>query len=369
MGIRQGRYWLLLGAVMVVALGAAAASAEADLAGFERVGQVEVPLTGREVALPLPQGARPTDLRIVLEGLFDCSLNGRTYDAVYTASDTGQFDRRHDYVRWTPEDMALAEYDTSAHQYVLKLAEDSGELPQAVSARVNVDQFVTDLIVTPSEVRQSLSGSLRLELWQASGSSAGAALIVGAVVVLAALAAVVLLRRGKPAEEMADVAELLSRIERKYESAMSTIEGQREDAFELSSQLQRLRDGAQELGEHIAAFRGAASTVDRQQLEGEIARAQQQLQQTERADLRQEIEATLAAKRKLRDLLTDTDANEARYLLRLSKIESTIDATTMWVTGQERLLADEVGEDRAIAELEQELKSLDEAIEELKIWD
>lgn len=45
------------------------------------------------------------------------------------------------------------------------------------------------------------------------------------------------------------------------------------------------------------------------------------------------------------------------------------DATTMWVTGQEQRLADEVGEDRAIAEIEEELKSLDQALEELKVVD
>ena len=109
--------------------------------------------------------------------------------------------------------------------------------------------------------------------------------------------------------------------------------------------------------------------MDRQQLEAEISRIEQQLQQTQRDDVRHEMEATLSAKRKLRDLLTDTDASEARYLLRLSKIESTIDATTVWVTGQEQRLADQVAEDRAIAELQDELKALDQAIEELKVVD
>ena len=96
-------------------------------------------------------------------------------------------------------------------------------------------------------------------------------------------------------------------------------------------------------------------TVDRRQLDCE--------------DVRQETESTLAAKPKLRDLLADSDASEAWYLLRLSKIESTIDATTMRVAGQEQRLADEVHEDRAIAELEEELKWLDEAIQELKVVD
>ncbi|MFQ6133790.1 MAG: hypothetical protein ACE5R4_17240 [Armatimonadota bacterium] len=369
MAIRN-RGGLVLGAAMASALTGGAAIAQVDLSGFERVGEVAVPLTGREVALPLPEGAGPADLRIVLAGLFECSYNGRTYDAFNTRSDMGEFDQRHDYVRWSPEDMEPADYDASTHQCVLKLREGEGALPRTVTAWVNVDQFVTDFItVTPSEVQASLSGDLRLELWRATRSSPGP-LIVGAILLaLVVVVASVLLRRGRPAEEMADVAELLARIERKCESALSGIEGQRADAFELSSQLERLRDGAQELAEHIAAFRGAAATVDRQQLEGEIAQVQQQLQQAERDDLRSEIESTLAAKRKLSDLLADTDANEARYLLRLSKIESTIDATTMWVTGQETRLADEVGEDRAIAELDQELESLDAAIEELKVLD
>jgi len=352
-----------------LAIGAPAIAADWQ-ARFERVGEVQVPLTGREVALPLPQQARPQEMRIVLSGGFRCARTGQSHDAMWSTSSSAEFDRKHDYVKWAPADVQVVEGSPSTHEYVLAFPEDTRELPESVSVRIDVDQFVTDLIITPSEVRESLTGSLRLEVWREPGLSL-ANLLVFLCLVGLGVAAVVLVhrRRCAPPMDMSDVEELLARIDRKYESAMGAIEGQREDAFELTSELERLRDGSRELAKHIEAFRRAARTVDRGELDREVARIEQQLEEADRDDVRQEIKATLAAKRRLRDLLADTDASEARYLLRLSKIESTIDATTMRVTGQEQRLADEVHEDRAIAELEQELKSLDEAIEELKVVD
>lgn len=368
MGIPRGGHRLLSIAVMAACTAITiAASAELSLASFARIGEAEVPPTGREVALPLPQGAKAGDLRVVLSGVFECSYNGRTYDALNTTSDTGVFDQRHGYVHWSPGDMELVDSDPSAHRYVLKLAETMAKLPVAASAWVDVDQFVTDLIITPSEVRGSLHGSLRLEVWRARGRRTPATLILGAIALLAALVLVHVWRRVP--EEMADVAALVSRIERKYRSAVRAVGPRGKVSFRLRMELERLRDGARELAKHIAAFRRAAATVDQRQLEGEIAQAEQQLQQADRNALRQEIEAMLAAKRKLHRLLADTEANESRYLLRLSKIESAIDATTVWATSQEGQLADERAEDQAIAELELELESVDEAIEELRVLD
>ncbi len=370
MNIRRGECWIFLGVVMTAALAlGAAAVAEVDLKGFQRVAEIEVPLTGREVAIELPRGAKPEDIRVVLAGVFKCSYDRGSYDALRVTTDSDEFDREHGYVEWSPAGMELADSDVSTHRYVLRLPENTRELPASVSAWIDVDQFVTDFIITPSDVRQSLSGALRLAVWRARGGSPAGPMAVVGLLALGVVAVVLVRRRNRPPVAMSDVEEHLRRIDRKYESAMGTIEGQREDTFELSSELERLRDGARELAKHIEAFRGAARTVDREQLDAEIARMERQLEQADRDDVRDELEATLAAKRKLRDLLAHTDASEARYLLRLSKIESTMDATTMWVTGQEQRLADEVGEDRAIAEIEEELESLDQAIEELKVVD
>ena len=150
---------------------------------------------------------------------------------------------------------------------------------------------------------------------------------------------------------MADVAEITSRIDRKYEAALKAIRTGRGEPSELRLQLERLRDGARELTGHIDAFRPAAATVDRTRLALDIARAERQLGRADRDDVRREIESTLDAQRKLHRLLADADANESRYLLRLSRIESTIHATVVRATGQDRVLADERSDDEAIAEL------------------
>ena len=353
MTARRLAYALLLSTVLAAS---ASAGGELDLSGFRRVAQIEVPLDGRAVSVQIPRGARRQDLRVVFSGSFKCALTGKSHRALTSPSP------RY-YVLWSPADLETA--GTGVQGQAFEFPEDTRKLPESVTAWINIDQMVTDLIVTPSEAKQSLTGSLRLELWQRTRLSP----LLTALGVLAVLAifAVALAIGRRHAARMADVNTVLARIERKYESALKAVGDQREDAPRIRRRLEQLRDGARELAGYIAAFRRAAGTVDRDRLDGEIAEAQQQLEQTDRDDLRREIESTLAAKRKLHDLLADTKASEERYLLRLSKIEATIDSTIVWVTGQDKRLADERADEQAIAALERELKSLDEAIEELKM--
>ncbi len=370
MAARRGRPGWPVAALLLLAAGTAA-DAAGYLAGFHRVAAVAVPLDGREVTLPLPRQARPEDVRVMLVGSFKCSYNGRTY--YLSGNSEAQADPAvpaPDYVHWDlPKSFAIvnaAELNgRCTDHYLLQPTPHSGRLPETVGAWVDVDQLVRELIITPSEVKQSLSGTVRLEVWQASRPGPLAAVLLAALA-LGAVAAVVLARRASRAR-MADADAILRRIERQYGPALRAVRNQRLDARQLRSQLTQLRDGARGLAARIAAFRRAAASVDREKLDAEIREAEERLTAADRDDLRAEIGSTLAAKRRLRELLANTQANDARYLLRLSQIEAAMDSAALWVTGQEARLADEGADRKAIETIHQELESLDRAIEELRV--
>ena len=360
---RAARRSLVTGLVLLAAASAALAK-QPLLAGFRRVAAATVPLDGREVTLRIPRGARREDIAVVLEGSFTCSYNGRTY---YVRGNSGDPNSGVGYVLWTPPKGFLPiDAGVSSQRVVLGPSFDVASVPETAGAYVNIDQLVRELMITPSEVKQSLSGRARLEVWQTSRPPLLAALLFGGLVLIGVLAVIARLRRSDRAST-ADAQAILRRIERKYAPAMKAIDDQRWDAHELRSQLTQLRDGAREFVRRIGAFRRAAGSVDRAKLEAEISQAERQLAEAQRDDLRAEVESTLAAKRKLRELLTDTQANEARYLLRLSKIEAAMDTASLWVTGQEAQLADEGVDRKAIDTIHKELESLDRAIEELRV--
>ncbi len=344
--------WLIGLAVAGLPIGAPAL-AQGEIEGFVRAAQVQVPPTGREVAIPVPQGTAGSDLRVVLGGSFACSYNGRSYDAA------------DGYIRWSPEQMRIAERDARQHRYVLRPSTE-GAAPESVSAWVDVDRLVRELIVTPSEVRESLSGDVRLELWVAKRAGSVLAIILpvaAAVLVIGGLAAVST-RRAQ--QSMADVDDLLRRIERKYATATGSARERDWDTAEFEDKLAELRGSAEHLAGQIATFRRTARTVDRDQLEQEIADAQRRLAAAEREDLRAELQSVIEAKRRLRDLLEDSAATQQRCLLRLSRIESALDTAVVQIAEQDGRMADRGADRDAIEGLERELRATDETIEELK---
>jgi Sec-independent protein translocase protein TatA len=168
---------------------------------------------------------------------------------------------------------------------------------------------------------------------------------------------------------IADVKQALQRIDAKHRLAIAAVDNQRWDAGEVKSQLTRLREGARDLAKHIASLRRAARSVDRQGLDREIEQNEARLGEADQGTVREEVQRTLDSKRRLRELLADAQAREARYLLRLSKIEATIESTRLWLAAQDTELADQRVDAEAIESLNQELQSLDEAIAELRILD
>jgi len=328
--------------------------AQGSLEGFRKVAEAAVPLDGREVAVPLPKGVRAEDLRVVLRGLVACSYSGQTYDGADAA-----------HIGRSPEGLIAVPGDSNAHVAVFRLPD--GPPPPSVSAWMDTDRLVTELIITPSEVRNSLSGDLRLEVWQAEARPLVLLLRLLGTAAIVGLAVAIAHAWRKPRISMADAKQSLRRIDEKARLATAAVDARRWDAGELKSQVARMRNGAHDLGRQIGALRRAAKSIDREDLGRKIEANEARLAEAEQPRVREEIEATLTEQRKLRELLADAEAGEARHLLRLSKIESALEGARLWLTTQEGELADERVDAQAIEALNRELKSLDEAIADLRV--
>lgn len=327
-----------------------------------KLASASIPLDGRAVSLPLEETG-PGEVRVVVSGSIQCGYDGTTYvPNPPNGTEAGS-------IGWAPSTaLQLLVDESSPTRAVLRLDPAVSRRPESVEAWVEVDRFVHRFIITPAEVRDSLSGDLTLEVYGAGRGTALGWSLIPAGLLCMLLGAVSWLRRD-PGADMRDIEAILRRIDEKYPRVRDGVADERWDAGELKSQLKRLHSGAHELARHIGAFRETARRVDREQLASEIAGIEKQLEGADREELRREIEATLDEKQKVRGLLADTDANEARYVLRLSKIDSALDAVSLQLAEQDSRLADDRVDRKAMDALGAELKSLDEAIGELSILD
>jgi prefoldin subunit 5 len=340
-------------ATFIFVLSALPALAQGGTDGFVRAATVQVPLTGREVAIPVPPDAEAADLRVVITGTVTCAINGRTYDA------------GSPHVAHAPGSLRMVEQDASAHRYVLRPEADA-PAPEAVTARVDVDRLVRELIVTPSEVRNSLSGDVRLELWRAKRDNglAGVLLPVGGALAILLVLAVVSARRSRG---MADIDEALKRIDRRVDAARRAARDRDWDSEELERKLDDLQRSARHLASEIRRFRSIARSVDRSDLERDIDITRRRLEATDREETRRLVQSLLDAKLKLRDMLVDSEATEERYKLRLAHIEATLETLVVQMAEQDGRMAATDADREAIDALQSELSATDAAIEELKL--
>ncbi|HJN18343.1 MAG TPA: hypothetical protein QGH10_22770 [Armatimonadota bacterium] len=347
---------------VALALLAVVACGCAHAAGLKVVGETAVPLDGREVTIPVPDRGVAEDYMVELEGVITCSLDGKQYTPA----------QAHDLKRGLVQLVAPGtQIGASGVITQFHWPRSTAPPPELVGAYIDVDTLVERYIVTPTEARESLSGEVVLRLYQERSSGGGLTAIVIAVVVFCfcALTIASLVAGSRRRAPMGDVERILKQIDTKQATALRAIDDERWDAGELGSQIKRLKTGAHELAGHIQTFRASSAQVNRDRLASEIADVERRMEQTDREELKTELQATLDAKQNVQGLLADTDANEARYVLRLQKIESALDAVVLQMADQDSRLADGKVDRKAMDALNAELKSLDEAIKELSVLD
>ena len=329
------------------------------LTDFEPVSGTYAQPNGREARLPIPSVADPTELRVVVSGTFFCDYDETTYDALYATDKTGRRTRRHALVSIVPRELRYLGPGPMRHQFVYTFAPGAA-VPEAVAIAVDFDALARSFPISPSQVKSSLSGGVRLELWRPRPKPSLWPPIIATAASLGLLGwviAIILRRRpsGPP-----DIGEAVVAIESAYRSALAMIEKDPRQA-QTSALLGRVHEGALSLGERIAAFRTARDTTDIEQLDADIGAIHGNLAQAQDDEARRALTDTLQARYHVRDLISNAEANDERYVLRLAGVRAGIEAFVAAV---------EAGEDsateRAVRELEDERELLEKTLHELR---
>jgi hypothetical protein len=296
---------------------------------------VRAPLapTGDRLLTPPLRGPAHASYRVVLEGVYTFGYNGEPFDALYRTGPEGPFTRRHAFIQWTPREPALVSADQERHRYVYQIPPEWGASGQSVGVRVDIDRFVDEFLISPSEVRGALAGSMQFTTvehplvepfpW---------ALLVGAgmpTALVLAGAAVVIRRRMALAGLAGDLQDATVRIERKYRQAQAAVRRQPGGFMAVGGRLDEVRQGAAALIQQIQGLRRAQRLTDRRAVEAELAALQRRLEGVSDPGALREGEAALAERRKALALLDDAARAESRCAMRLAKIEAVLDTAVL----------------------------------------
>jgi hypothetical protein len=288
---------------------------------------------GVRIATPTLKEMARFGYRIVLQGVFRCSYNGKLFDPLYLMDENGKTGKRHNYLQWTPTPPILESEDSALHRYVFRIpSEWEGK---SVGVRVNVDRFVDEFLIPPSEVRASLSGEVRMTVLQTPlvvPLLPRIAPVAIPALLVAGGAAFVIRRRMRWGGLAHDLQQTLMSIEQKYRIARAAVSAETEfrtehgRLFPFRDKIAALRDGAFGLARHIQRLRNSQQLVDRRTLEADIARFEQQLAALRDEAAQRDGEIILAEKRRTLSLIEDMEQNTSRCAMRLAKIEATLDA-------------------------------------------
>jgi len=353
------------GTVLTIALWATMVTASA---APRTISHVEVPLDG--TAVSLPQMGDKGEYSVVVTGVVGCDIDGREYDAGYRADAAGRFDQPHELLIVRPKELSISESADGAHTYILGPIAAEEFAGEAVTLRLDVDKLVDEFIRTPSEIKRSLSGTLRAELLFSppTMSPLMLALMIGVPVLLAALVVGALVDASRKAAQRPyqDVSTMRRRIGRKCKAALGDI-GADEPLFEeLRDRLAELERGADELARHVITFREAKLGHDDKHVEAEINRLEQEMLADLSPEALKQYESEIAGKRQTLEYLRTNAESEAGYLLRLTKVETTVDNLRLKLP-RLRVQLSETGIDRAaVEEIDSELGLLRTAIDETR---
>lgn len=295
--------------------------------------------------------------RVVLEGVFTFAYTGEQFDALYRDHGTGKFTDRHSYLQWQPEAGVLESADPAAHRYVFRLPATAVKPGESAGVRVDIDHFVSDVLIPPSEVRSQMRGSLGIQVmqvplappspWSVGWVGVPAAVTIGCIgwVVRRRMAF-----QGVPDE----VASQLARIERKCRAARGLVTRRHERLFPLAGRIGALQEAAFDLARELRSLHSSRRFLERPVLEREIAELA-----ASRDSVRPEARAALAEKRKNLILLDQSQEAESACRLRLTRIEAVLDSACLTLRSDSEPVGGHLAEDLC-RDLDAELGALRE---------
>ena len=291
---------------------------------IEKLTPVPIEPDGVRLAIPARDADLQDGLTVEIGGVIRCAYNGKAYDGVYEcnladAADTG---RPHSYLSWQPYAPSLIEQDTREHRYRFRFAKLArGVLP---SVRVDIDRFVDDFLISPSEVRGSLTG--RFMITRVEGAPFALpwhyALAAAPALVLTGAAAWVIRRRMTASVLDYDLVAQLHRIREKAAAAQRAVRNEDRQLVAVRERVKVLENGAHHLARQIQQIRTGRGLHNRAQLERD---AKLLAQRASVEPSNEELLETLLVKRKSLEQLAELEQSEHGLADRLSKIEAVLE--------------------------------------------
>jgi hypothetical protein len=233
-----------------------------------------------------------------------------------------------------------------------------------VGVRVDVDRFVNEFLLPPSEVLRSLSGDVIMVVLQTPLAPVTAWPLIAWTSLPAALLAGGMgwmIRRRMAFRGLApELQSRLGRIEQKHRAARAAMEQAGVGVLPLQERLTAVREGAFTLARQIQDLRDARCLTDARGLEAEVARLQRELRAVPDEAARREGEAALGEKRKTLGTLREMDQAETRCAMRLCKIEAVLESTCLTLRGLKCGPTGEPAEEILRRELDAELAAIRE---------
>jgi hypothetical protein len=159
----------------------------------------------------------------------------------------------------------------------------------------------------------------------------------------------------------------LSRIDAKVRRASRSAAARGGFFAELVKQLADLQSAAHRLGNLVRESDRTLRTVHRDGLERDVRSLDQRLESATDAAVRGETERALVQKRAALAALDTVGHRREEAMLRLTKLEGTLDATLLKIPDIELKLAGEENEDAAISAIESELELIRKVTEEIRL--
>lgn len=338
----------------------------------DEVSRAPLDLTGQTWAATPPMDAQAGDeWRVVLEGTFRFAETGQTFDAVYRLTNEGAVlaDQPHTYLQWRPFPLVLERADPARHRYVFRVPAGAIANGESVGVRLNVDRFVDETFLEPSQVKNALSGDLTVSVLRtppvvpwglyAAEASVPAALAIGGVGLLVR-------RRIILGGLDADLVHAIGRIEQKARVArQAATRAHRASVPQMTERFSQLARGAQAVARQAQDLRNAQRLVDRQATQREIGALERRLAAGKDDEGAAEARATLNEKRHALARLDEMKQGEEVCGLRLAKIEAVLDSAALTLRSARATARAAPSEDALRHDLDAEVRALHEVERDL----
>jgi hypothetical protein len=286
-----------------------------------------LPPTGERLLIP-PLGENGA--RLVLEGIFTFRYTGMRFDALHRSGADGDFAQRHSYLQWRPCQPLLEAADVSRHRYQFLVPAGWRLQGQSLGLRVDVDRFVDEFLIPPSEVREALTGEMSVRVLSLTPAPMSMRLLAAAwlpaSLVAGGLGWVIHRRRllqGLPPE----LQQQLDRINRRYHIARAALRSTPNARLEES--LRAVHAGAWTLAGQIRALHEVRSRIDYHALKTQADRLEREVAGFSDPVARTAGQVAVGEKRKALVLLEEMERVETRLTLRLDNLEASLDTALL----------------------------------------